>query len=268
MSTARVARAPAVVGVGVTGAVVAGVLAGAASVGRYPLAGVLLAVQLLGCLAWLAFCGVPSIAAPVPVVVAAVVGIDLLAVRDRPFAVSSSVGVVAMAMVGAMVVELSRRDRQRVVVSLAGTISAVVVGLLGAHWVALVAAPSGDELAPLALASVAAGLLAGRVADRRLPRPALVIDAHRGLAGLVTAVGISALVGAGLAATTVQVDGATGALVGAAAAAAAAAADLAVDLATSELIGRRRAACRTLSALLPVLVAAPVAYAASRLLTT
>jgi len=112
-----------------------------------------------------------------------------------------------------------------------------------------------------------AAVVAGRAGDAILLRPALVHGAKRGALGLVLAVLASAGLGALLGVTWAPLSAASGTALGAACGVAAVVADLATDLAEDDALDeRRRSALRPLAMLLPLVVAAPVAYAAARLL--
>ncbi|GAC1445742.1 MAG: hypothetical protein NVSMB55_28300 [Mycobacteriales bacterium] len=184
--------------------------------------------------------------------------------------VSGLAGVIGLGLVASLVHQLTRRGRTRVTESLADTLVAVVLGVSAAALLALRMSSGGRQAVLICLAAGAAALLAGRIGDRVLRRPALALGAHRGWPGLILALGAGAAAAVGAAGRTGPIHGARGALLGLAIAATVAAGDLSVDLGAAELTGGRRDA-RRVSALtpaglvLPFAALAPVAYIAGRL---
>ncbi len=244
----------------------AGVLAGAVAFGHTTLGLVLLLVQGVVTLAWLALTDVDGAEGATVITVLAAAAADLLAVRHRGEDIAAVVTVVALAFVASMAFQLARPHRQRVVEALAGTVSAVVIVVFAAHLLAT-SAKSGRTVAATAVLAAAAALVAGRAGDLLLLRPLLVPTARRGWAGLVLGAAAATTVGAVAGAAWAPLSAGSGAVVGAATGLAAAAADLAIDLMRGDAIDERRAgALRPLAVLLPLVVAAPVAYAAARLL--
>ena len=254
---------------GAAGAVVGGVLAGLALLGPGPLTAGAAAVQLLLVLGFLALADAPAATGAFLISVAAAVACDVLALADDG-RIGGLAGVVALALVAALLLQLSRRVRTRVTEALADTLVVVVLVACAACL------PAAAQLARLTDQTVTAGLLsgaitllAGRAVDSVLPRPLLVVGATRGWPGLV----VGALLGS-TAAVAVGPGGTTGpgaALLGLACAAVVAAADLAVDLMAADLRPgpadeRQVSALRPVLALLPFAVVAPVVLLATRLL--
>lgn len=198
-------------------------------------------------------------------------------------------GLVALALVAALLQQLARRGRDRVTEGLADTLLVVVLVGAASCLVALRAdpRPGAGAVTVGAITAAGAGLLVGRLGDRLLPTPLLLVRSSRGLAGLL--LGLAAGAGAGALAGA---GGSTGgcALLGLAAAAAAAAADVAVDVGATDIgavgtgavgIGavdvaaggvrrgsadaRRVAALRPVAALLPYAMLGPVALLGGRL---
>jgi hypothetical protein len=219
---------------------VAVLAAGAATLGRVPLVAAVAVVQVVVALAWLAFLDAPAALVSFLIAIAAAGGCDVAALRHSGTALGGTVGVVAIAMMVALVVELGRKPRSRVTESLAATFSAVlVVGSLS-QLLALSGARQGRHTVAVVAASGAAALLA-----------------------VLSAAGVGAVLGN----LTSPLSAASGAVVGVVVALAASAADLAVDLSAVDLVdARRRAAARPAAALLPFVAASPVAYATTRLL--
>lgn len=237
--------------------------------GAVPLALAVLALQLLLVLGALALVDAPAAGGIFLLAGGAAVAADVVAVTQDG-RVGGLAGVVALALVAALLHQLSRRDRDRVTEALADTLLVVVLVACAACLPALRLLDGGRAVVLAALAGAGAALLAGRLGDLVVPRPALAVGALRGWPGLLLGLG------AGVAAAVLveggegPLVGARAALVGLAAAATVAAADLAVDLTAAELRagwrdGRRVAALRPVGLLLPFAVLGPVALVAGRL---
>jgi hypothetical protein len=246
--------------------VAAGALATAAASGHTAFGLAVLAAQALVTLAWLALTEVDGAEGAAAVVLASAAGADLLAFRDGGEGIKAAAGVVALAFVASLALQLFRRHRARTTDALTGTITAVVLVVFAAHLLAAGAKTSAG-LAAAALLCPAAAVAAGRAGDLVSIRPLLVADARRGWLGLLAGVAAAAGLGAVLGVAWAPLSGASGAVLGVVTGLAAAVADLAVDLAAADAFDARRAAAlRPLGMLLPLVVAAPVAYAAARLL--
>jgi hypothetical protein len=217
-------------------------------------------------LAWLALTDVDGAEGATVVVLAGAAAADVLAVRRHGEDIAGAVAVVALAFVAAMALQLFRPGRQRVTETLAGTVSAVVLAVFAAHLLAT-SAKTDWAVAATAVLCAGAALLAGRAGDVLLLRPYVVHGARRGWLGVLLSVVAGGALGAVLGGAWAPLSAASGAVVGTVTALAAVAADLAVDLASADALNERRAgALRPLAVLLPLVVAAPVAYAAARLL--
>lgn len=246
--------------------VAAGVLAGTAAVGHTALGLALLAAQAVVTLAWLALTEVDGAEGATVIVVASAAVADALAVRRGGEGISGAVGVVALAFVATLGFQLVRPHRRRVAEALAGTVSAVLLAVLAAHLLAA-SAKTGWAVAATGVLCAAAAVFAGRLGDVLMVRPVVVHGAHRGVLGVVLGVLASAGLGALLGVAWAPLSAASGTALGAATGIAAIVADLATDLAQADAGDERRyAALRPLAMLLPLVVAAPVAYAAARLL--
>ena len=264
------AARPPLLLLGAGSAVVALLLGLAGMPGAVPLAAGVLALQLVLVLGALALVDAPAAGGAFLIAAGAAVAGDVVVLVDDG-RVDGLAGVVALGLVAALLHQLARRGaRDRVTEALSDTLLVVVLVACAACLPALRRLDGGRDVALAALAAAAAALLAGRLGDRVLPRPALAVGAVRGWPGLLLGLG------AGVAAA-VLVGGDDGALVGAraallglAAAAVVSAADLAVDLAAAELRAgwrdaRRVAALRPVGLLLPFAVLGPVALAAGQL---
>ena len=253
------------------GAVLALLLGLACLAGPVVLAVAVLALQVLLVRSALALLDAPAPGATSLLAgVAALVG-DLLVLRAGGRA-GALAGVVALAFIASLLHQLSRPDRTRVTEALADTLLVVVLATCAACLPALRGLDGGRDVALAALAAGGSALLAGRLGDRFLPRPALTTGTQRGWPGLLLGLGAGVAAASAVAAAggAAPLPGARAALVGLAAAAVVAAADLAVDAASTELRAgardaRRVAALRPVGLLLPVAVLAPVALVAGLL---
>ncbi|GAC1441260.1 MAG: hypothetical protein NVSMB55_08530 [Mycobacteriales bacterium] len=263
------AARPSVLALGLGGAVICVGLAGLATISALALAAGILVVQLILVLGFLALVDAPgSGGAFVVAAVAAGVGDAVVLISDGR--VSGLAGVIALGMVGSLLHQLARRGRTRVTESLADTLVAVVLAVSASSLIALRMAGGGRAAVIVCLAAGAGALIAGRIGDRILPRPALALGANRGWPGLLLALGAGAAAAVAVAGNSGPVAGTRGGLLGLAIAATVSAGDLSVDLGAAELTGGRRDA-RRVSALmpaglvLPFAALAPVAYVAGRL---
>lgn len=252
-------------------ALVAAVLALAALPSAYLLAAAVLVVQLLLVLGFLALVDAPASSGAFLIAAGAAVAADALVLADDGRA-GNLAGVVALGLVASLLHQLLREPRSRVTESLADTLVVVVLVVCAACLVALRADEGGEDVVLVALATAGVCLLAGRLADRWVPRPLLTDGTVRGwpglllglLAGVVAAVVVAGLVAEG----TELADRA--ALLGLLVAACVIATDLAADLAAAELQSgwrdaRKVDALRPVGLLLPFAVLGPVALLAGRL---
>lgn len=260
---------PAVLALGAGGAVICGGLAGLALLSSGALAAGLLVVQMVLILSFLALVDAPSSGGAflVAAVSAAVADVVVLTSHGR---VSGLAGVLGLALLGSLMHQLSRKGRTRVTESLADTMVASVLAVAAASLIGLRMAGGGRDAVVVCLAAGAGALVAGRVGDRVLPKPALAAGADRGWPGLLLALGAGSAAAVAAAGHTGPVSGARGALLGLAIAATVCAGDLCVDLGAAELTAGRRDS-RRVSALmpaglvLPFAALAPIAYIAGRL---
>jgi hypothetical protein len=258
---------PAVLWLGLGGAVICLALAGLATVNADALGAGVFVVQLILVLSFLALVDAPGSGGAFVVAAAAAAVADVVVLRSDG-RVSGLAGVIALGLVGSLLHQLLRRGRTRVTESLADTLVAVVLAVSASSLIALRMAGGGRDAVIVCLAAGAGALIAGRIGDRVLPRPALAVGANRGWPGLLLALGAGAA--AAVAVASGPVAGARGALLGLAIAATVSAGDLSVDLGAAELTAGRRDA-RRVSALmpaglvLPFAALAPVAYVAGRL---
>jgi hypothetical protein len=260
---------PAVLLLGLGGGVICLGLAGLATVNAEALAAGVFVVQLILVLAFLALVDAPGSGGGFVVAAGAAVVADAVVLSSNG-RVSGLAGVVGVTLTAALLHQLMRRGRTRVTESLADTLVAVVLAVAAAGLIALRMAGGGRDAVIVCLAAGAGALLAGRLGDRILPRPALAVGANRGWPGLLLALGAGAAAAVAAAGDTGPVAGTRGGLLGLAIAATVSAGDLAVDLGAAELTAGRRDA-RRVSALmpaglvLPFAALAPIAYVAGRL---
>ena len=259
-SSAAPAPRPPLLGQGLASGLLAGGLLLLAALGHLPLVVGIGLVQLVLVLGFLALVDAPASAGVFLLGLTAAVGADLLVELDDG-RIGGLAGIVALSLVGGLLHQLSRRERSRVTESLADTFVVVVLVCSAVCLAAALRHDDGDWVVRAALVAAGVALVAGRIGDVVISRPALAVGATRAWPGLLLGLG------AGVAAATAAADGhltaSRAALVGLAAAAAVAATDLAVDLAAAELTAaqddaRRVAALRPVSALLPFAVLGPV----------
>jgi hypothetical protein len=225
-------------------------LAGALTLTAYaaeaPLALAVLVVQGLLVWGWHDALGVPGRSGGSVLAVAAAVTADvLLLVRDDTRALTAVAGVLAVAMIGAMIHQLSRRDgRTRLTESLTATMTLVVLATLGALFIATEQTLGGPAL--VALAALSAAVAAGA---SMVPLPTGLVAGIAALGGLVLGLLVAGItdLNAGPALTT-----------GAAAAATA--------LAAITFVRRAKQPDLATTATLPLLSVAPVAYVLGRIL--
>jgi CDP-diglyceride synthetase len=189
----------------VTTAVLSAVVAAAASVGTLPLAAAAGVLVLLVGLGWSRLLRLPSRGGPGLVV--ALTGLGAVAVawatEGEPVLRNLPI-VVAMGLVLAFVAEMLRRGgRLRLVESVSGTVTGIVVAVACAGWVAAGRSEAGEAL----VITSAAGLAAAAGVSA-LPLAA-------GWAGSLVGVALGGAVGAGAAAVVPDIDPVTGLVAGA-----------------------------------------------------
>ena len=235
------ARMPAALTVALAGALA---LAGYADEAALVL--VVLVVQGLLVWGWYTALDVPGRIGGSALAGAAAVTADvLLLVRDDTRALTPVAGVLAVAMLGAMVHQLTRRGgRQRLTESISATMTLVVLATLGALFVAVQQTQDGPAL--VALAALSAGVAAGASMS---PLPTALAAGIAAVGGLVLGLLVAGMtdLSAGPAVST-----------GAAAAATA--------LAAITFVRRMKQPDLATAAALPLLSVAPVAYVLGRIL--
>ena len=243
-------------------------LVAAAAAGPLALVAAVVVLQLVLVRSVLALLDAPAPGAAFVVAAGTALAADVVVLVDDG-RVDGLAPVLGLGLVAALLAQLARRRRSRVTEALADTLVGALVAASAACLLALHLRERGPDLLLPALAAAAAVLLAGRLADRLLARPALAVGSTRGWPGLV--LGLLAAVGAAVAvAATAELEPRVTALLALAAAATAVAADLAVDLGAVELRAgrrdsRRAAALAPVAALLPYALLGPVALLAHRL---
>jgi hypothetical protein len=263
-----VAPRPPVLLQGLLSGLLGAALLGLAVLGDYPLLAGVVVVQLLVVLGFLALVDAPASGGVFLLGAAATAAADLVVTLDDGRA-GGLAGVVGLSLVVALLHQLSRKERARVTESLADTFVVVTVTCSAVCLVAAQQHAGGTWPTRAALAAAAVALVAGRLGDAVVHRPALAVGATRAWPGLLLALG------AGVAMATVVSDGHLStdraALVGLVAAVAVAAVDLGVDLAAAELTSapsdaRRVGALRPVSLFLPYALLGPVVLLAVVLL--
>jgi hypothetical protein len=235
------ARMPAALTVALAGA-----LALAAYAAEAPVVLAVLVVQGLLVWGWYDALDVPGRTGGSVLAGAAAVTADvLLLVRDDSRALTPVTGVLAVAMIGAMVHQLARRDgRQRLTESLTATMTLVVLATLGALFVSSEQTLGGPAL--VALAALSAAVAAGA---SMLPLPTALVTGGAAVGGLLLG-----LLVAGITDLTVGPALTTGA------------AAAATALAAITFVRRAKRPDLATAAALPLLSVAPVAYVLGRIL--
>lgn len=255
---------------GLASAVVAAALLGLTEISTPALVVGTLVVQVLLGLGLLALVDAPAAGGVFAIGAAATGAADAVVLVDDG-RVAGLAGVVALSLVAGLLHQLCRRRRSRVTESLAATLVLVVLSCSAACLPAALQLPHGALTVRCALAAAGCALLAGRLGDAVVRRPAVVVGAARGWPGLVLGLG------AGVAGCAVVAGGdlpvGRAALLGLAAAAAVVTGDVLADLAAAELRpggddARRVAALRPVGLLLPFAVLGPVVLVAVRLLSS
>jgi hypothetical protein len=225
-------------------------LAGALSLAAYaaeaPLVLAVLVVQGLLVWGWYDALGAPGrIGGMVLAGTAAATADVLLLVRDDTRALTPVAGVLAMAMLGAMVHQLTRRPgRERLTESLTATTTLVLLSTLGALFVAAEQTRGGAALVTLAAVSAAAAAGASLV-----PLPSALVAAIATVGGLVLGLVVAAMT---------HLSAGPALPIGAAAAATA--------VAAITFVRRARQPDLVTVGALPLLSVAPVAYVLGRIL--
>jgi hypothetical protein len=245
------------------------VLALAASFGTAPLVVGVLLVQVFLVLGVLALVDAPASGGAFVVAAGAMVASDAVVVVDDG-GTRGLAGVVALALVAALLHQLTRKARSRVTESLADTLVVVTLSAAAACLLALRALQDGEQLVQIALVAAGACLLAGRVGDRLAARPMLAVGSTRGWPGLLLGLGAGVAAAVAVAGDQGAVVGTQAALFGLVCAATVAAADLAVDLGAAELRAgwrdaRRVAALKPSGLLLPFALLGPISLVAGQL---
>jgi hypothetical protein len=243
--------------------------------GRYVLAGLLIPLQILLALSWLAALDASGLVVAAVIASGTAVVADLLTATG-PLGVRRLAGVVAvallLALLGALLQQLfARSGYQSLTTSLAATIGAGVLVCCLAVSIALRRSAAGRDIAVVALVATGAAIVSARGVDAVRLRHATDEARRRSALGVVVAGVLALALGALLGAARSALGVGDGVAIAAAAAAIALAADVGLDSARRGLpaeqeADRARAALLPLAVLLPVCAAAPAAYVAGRLL--
>lgn len=252
------------------GAAAAVVLAGAAAAGRSLLVGCVIATQLGLAASWLRAAAIPALGVPLAITVAVAAAVDLLGQAGGGDRLGRLAAVVGVAFLGMLLGELVRRDRSRVTDSLVATASAVVLVVMLASPLALAPSSGGRAVVGATFAAVAAALAVAAVGA--VVGAAAGGRADNGLGAAATLI-LAVVAGGGVGAAygSVSQHGPRwGVAVGLAAALFAAAGSALTAGSTDHSTAPRAAGALRPSApvmaLLPLALAAPVGYAAGRLL--
>lgn len=254
---------------GLAAACVAAGLAGLALVHVGALAAGVFVVQVVVALAWLAALDVPASGGAFVIVVIASGVMDGVVGSYREADIGRAAGVAAVAVIVSLLHQIARRPRVAVTLSFGGTLSALAFAMASASYVGLCVEKGGDQADAAALLGAGVALGVARLTDLAVPRPAPLPGSRRGVVGLVLGLAAALLVGWAYGDGQAVLDTSRGTRLALVAAVIALVADLAVDAvlhAAPPVDSRARSGVPPLAILLPVVVAAPAAYVAGRIL--
>ena len=254
---------------GLAAAFVAAGLAGLALVHIGALAAGVFVVQVVVALAWLAALDVPAGGGAFVIVVVASGVMDGLVGSYREPDIGRAAGVAAVAVIVSLLHQVARRPRVAVTLSFGGTLSALAFAFAAASYVALCVETGGAEADVAALLGAGVALAAARLTDLAVPRPAPLPGSRRGIVGIFVGLGAALLVGWAYGDSKAVLGMSSGTRLALVAAVIALVADLAVDAvlhAAPPVDERARSGVPPLGILLPVVLAAPAAYVAGRIL--
>lgn len=255
--------------VGLAAALVAAGLAGLALLHAGALAAGVFVVQVVVALAWLAALDVPAAGGAFVIVVIASGVMDGLVGSYRLPDIGRAAGVVAVAVIVSLLHQVARRPRVAVTLSFGGTLSALAFAFAAASYIGLRVENGGADADVAALLGAGVALAAARLTDLAVPRPAPLPGSRRGLVGILVGMGAALLVGWAYGDGQALLGMARGTRLALVAAVIALVADLAVDAvlhAAPPVDARARSGVPPLGILLPVVLAAPAAYVAGRIL--
>lgn len=254
---------------GLAAALVAAGLAGLALVHIGALAAGVFVVQVVIALAWLAALDVPASGGAFVIVVVASGVMDGLVGSYREPDIGRAAGVAAVAVIVSLLHQVARRPRVAVTLSFGGTLSALAFAFAAASYVALCVETGGAEADVAALLGAGVALAVARLTDLAVPRPAPLPGSRRGIVGIFVGLGAALLVGWAYGDSKAVLGTSSGTRLALVAAVIALVADLAVDAvlhAAPPVDERARSGVPPLGILLPVVLAAPAAYVAGRIL--
>jgi molybdopterin synthase sulfur carrier subunit len=254
---------------GLAAAAVAAGLAGLALLHVGALAAGVFVVQVVVALAWLAALDVPAGGGAFVIVVIASGVMDGVVGSYREPDIGRAAGVAAVAVIVSLLHQIARRPRVAVTLSFGGTLSALAFAFAAAAYVGLCVEKGGAQADAAALLGAGVGLGAARLTDLAVPKPSPLPGSRRGVVGLFIGFGAALLVGwvYGNSQDVLGVE--RGTRLALVAAVIALVADLAVDAvlhAAPPVDERARSGVPPLGILLPVVLAAPAAYVAGRIL--
>jgi len=253
---------------GLAAAAVAAGLAGLALLHIGALAAGVFVVQVIVALAWLAALEVPAGGGAFVIVVIASGVMDGVVGSYRQADIGRAAGVAAVAIIVSLLHQVARRPRVAVTLSFGGTLSALAFAFAATSYVALCVQTDGNHADAVALFGAGIALGAARLTDLAVPRPAMP-GSRRGVVGLVIGLGAALLVGWAYGDGQAVLGTSGGTRLALVAAVIALVGDLAVDAvlhAAPPMDARARSGVPPLGILLPVVLAAPAAYVAGRIL--
>lgn len=254
---------------GLAAAVAAAGLAGLALLHVGALAAGVFVVQIVVALAWLAALDVPAAGGAFVIVAIAAGVMDGVVGSYRQPDIGRAAGVAAVALVVSLLHQIARRPRTAVTLSFGGTLSALAFAFAAASYIGLCVEKGGAQADAAALLGAGVALGAARLTDLAVPRPSPLPGSRRGAVGLLIGFGAALLVGWAYGNSQSVLGVERGTRLALVAAVIALVVDLAVDAvlhAAPPREDRARSGVPPLGILLPVVLAAPAAYVAGRIL--
>jgi hypothetical protein len=262
--------APALLPTALGAAVIAVLLTGAVLVGRPLAVTAVVIIQVVVAVGWLSLVGTSVGWIDLGIVAGAAIAADVVLLHSRHTDPGSLAPVIGVTFVAAIVRQLGRRQRTEVTSALITTASAVALCCAPAVVIPLSVGDTGRAVAASGLLAAAAALAAGALIRFALisvlpggtDQSQVVAGAAAVLVGAAAAVGLSLVAASGVAGGRALGNG-DASVIGLFTALAAGVACVAAvrGLPTGRVLG-----LPALAACLPVLVAAPTAYAVGRIL--
>lgn len=255
--------------VGLAGGVIAALLGWAGLIDDNLLVGGLVVVQLGLVASLLNVLGAPGRRGGMVIGAAAAIAADVVLAHRELRPAGGLMGVLALALIASVLHQLIRRPRRFVAASLAAEMSAVALVLCLACVRGLTSEAVGRAGLLTWTFTLAVSLPVGRFVDQKVSWLPLGPESQRGIFGLIAGIGSAVVVGGLVGNAHAELGVSNGELLAGVTALAAYVADATTVRAAADLQlkdRKRVASLRPLAVLLPVAMAAPVAYIVGRVL--